>query len=196
MKKLILLWAVAATLVLTASGFARAADSPSTPDREADHAALRTLLSDATKAFNGQDLDKMFTYFAKDFVFTAVDQTVITDLASAKRYYDRTLRHPDSKITSVTVEPSADVLTRFTGEASGYCYGKTRDIYTLMGTSRKVATEGRWTAVVVKENGVWKVAAIHIGVNFIDNPVIAYQSLPFYRKALLGMGFGKYPGEP
>jgi ketosteroid isomerase-like protein len=195
MKKMLVSLAAAA-LVLTFSGAARAAEPPPSPDREADHAALRALLVDATKAFNAQDLEKLFTFFAKEFVFTTVDQTVITDLAAAKRHYERMLRQPDSRITGVSVEPSADVLTRFTGEASGYCYGKTRDTYVIRSTGRKVVTDGRWTAVVVKEEGRWKVAALHVGVNFIDNPAIAYQSLPVFRKALLGMGIGKYPGEP
>lgn len=195
MKKMLVSLAAAA-LVLTFSGAARAVDPAPLPDREADHAALRVLLAEAAKAFNSQDLEKLFSFFAKEFVFTTVDQTVITDLAAAKQHYDRMLRQPDSKITSVTVEPSADVLTRFTGEASGYCYGKTRDTYTVRSTGRKVTTDGRWTAVVVKEDGRWKVAAIHTGVSFIDNPVVAYQSLSVFRKALLGLGIGKYPGEP
>ena len=195
MKKMLVSLAAAA-LVLTFSGATRAADPPPLPDREADHAALRVLLAEATKAFNSQDLEKLFSFFAKEFVFTAVDQTAITDLASAKRHYDRMLRQPDSKITSVTVEPSADVLTRFTGEASGYCYGKTRDTYTVRSTGRKVVVDGRWTAVVVKEGDRWKVAALHTGVNFIDNPVLAYQSLSFLGKLMLGAGIGKYPGEP
>jgi ketosteroid isomerase-like protein len=170
--------------------------APATAEREADHTALRVLLVEATKAFNSQDLEALFSYFTKEFVFTAVDQTALTDVATAKSYYERMLHRPDSKVTSVTVEPSADILTRFTGERSGYCYGKTRDTYTVRSSGRKIVVDGRWTAVVVKEGDVWKVAALHTGVNFIDNPVIAYQSRSFLGKLALGMGFGKYPGEP
>ena len=32
--------------------------------------------------------------------------------------------------------------------------------------------DGRWTATAIKDNGRWKVLAIHAGTNFLDNPVI------------------------
>jgi len=196
MKNTWMTWTVATALLLSLAGAVRAEDKPPASDRESDHAALRELLVEATKEFNNQNLEALFSHFTKDFVFIAVDQTVLTDVAAAKGFYDRMLRQADSKVTKITVEPSADILTRFTGEKSGYCYGKTRDTYTVRSTGRTVVVDGRWTAVVVKEGERWKVAALHSGVNFIDNPVLAYQSRSFLRKLLLGMGFGKYPGEP
>jgi hypothetical protein len=31
---------------------------------------------------------------------------------------------------------------------------------------------GRWTATMIKDNGQWRILAIHAGTNFLDNPVI------------------------
>ena len=65
----------------------------------------------------------------------------------------------------------ASVLTRFIDEKSGYVYGTGLDTFTLAnGTS--ISADDAWTALVVKEDGQWKIAAAHVGINFYDNPVV------------------------
>jgi hypothetical protein len=39
------------------------------------------------------------------------------------------------------------------------------------GDTRTMAS--RWSAVVVKKGGKWKLASLHIGVNAFDNPVLS-----------------------
>ena len=46
---------------------------------EADHVALRALRDKAATAINKQDIKALASCFAKDFVFTAVNQTVLTN---------------------------------------------------------------------------------------------------------------------
>ncbi|MEO6094284.1 MAG: hypothetical protein ABIW76_00935, partial [Fibrobacteria bacterium] len=38
---------------------------------------------------------------------------------------------------------------------------------------RKFTLLSRWTAAVIKTDGKWKISAIHNGVNFVDNPLLA-----------------------
>lgn len=145
--------------------------------READHAALRTLLANATKAINNEDVETLASFFTKDFVFVAVDQSVLTSSAAMKAYYNRMLHEDGSPVTSFKMSPQADVPTRWIDADTGWCYGTSDDRYTLRRNGREVHMPSRWTATVVRQNGQWKVAAVHTGVNFMDNPVLAAQKI-------------------
>jgi uncharacterized protein (TIGR02246 family) len=158
--------------------------------READHTALRALMADVTQAVNNQDVDKMASCFTKDFVFTTVDQSILTNTASIKEYYDRMLRQKDSPVTNYEVVPKAAVLTVFLDANTGYCYGTSDDIYTLRRNGRKVPMTCRWTATVVKENGIWKMATAHAGVDVLNNPVLDSITLSMWRNILMAGGIG------
>ncbi len=163
------LWRVAA-LAATLAAAASAQEAAS--NREADHEALRALRVKVTKAINGRDPKALAACFAKEFAFTCADQTLITSEAELASYLDRMFGSDDSPLVSMTTEPKADILTRFVGENAGYCYGTSTETYTLRG-GRKSTLKARWTALVIKEGGEWKVAAAHVGVNLLDNPVLS-----------------------
>ncbi len=42
-----------------------------------------------------------------------------------------------------------------------------------MADGRSFDIDGRWTATAMKDDGQWKVLAIHSGTNFLDNPVLS-----------------------
>lgn len=166
-----------------------------TVGREADHTALRALMSNIVVAINSQDVGALSKCFAKDFVFTAVDQTVLTNAASIKAYYAQMLSDKDSPVSAFEMAPKADVLTRFTDANTGYCFGSSDDTYTVRRNKRVVHITSRWTAVVIREDGEWKAAAVHTGVNFLDNPVLEAKTLSTWGKISTWLGLRKYPGE-
>ena len=152
-----------------------------TDGREKDHEALRALRTKLVKAMDSQDTSAMTDCFAKEFVFTTTNQTVITNKAELDALYARMFTAKDAPIKSMTSEPEATIQTRFTDTCSGYCYGTTKDTYVLK-NGRTVVIPAKWTAVVVKQNGEWKVAAAHVGVDFLDNPVLHGKQLSIWRK--------------
>jgi hypothetical protein len=168
--------------------------SEASGDREADHQALRELLVRATSAINTRDMDTLVTCLAEPFVFTLADQTVITNRAGLRAYYDRILDDPKTIVTKLATAPEADILTRFVAENTGYCYGRGVDTYTLK-NGHVVRIGNRWTGVVLKEDGAWKVCAVHVGVNFMDNPVLDYKAMPFWRKLAVYLRLASPPGE-
>jgi ketosteroid isomerase-like protein len=170
----VLIGFVAAT-TLTAACLAQASD------RESDHESLRQVMKKATAAINAQDVSALAACLAKEFVFVPVDQTVITNQQGIVAYFDRMLKGKDAPLASLMVKPEADVLTRFVDANAGYCYGKSVDAYTLK-DKRIFTLNVRWTALVVKEDGQWKAAAIHTGVDLLDNPVLTARSMSFWRK--------------
>jgi ketosteroid isomerase-like protein len=168
----------------------RAADD----GREADHAALRALRAAVVTAINSRDVDALMGCLAPEFVFTAADQTALTDRAAVDAFLSRWFKDEKGPLKSLTSQPTADILTRFTDANSGYCYGSVKDTYTLK-DGRTVTVHGRWTAVVVKQGGAWKVAAAHAGVNFVDNPVMTLRTMSWYRKLGVALGLAALPGQ-
>lgn len=157
-------------------------------DREPDHVALRALRDKVVAAIDNQDIKSLSSCFAKEFAFTPVTQTLITNSAQMNEFYDRMFHSKDAIVTSVKTEPKADILTRFTDENTGICYGTSKETY-AMKAGDIVSMNVRWTATVVKENGEWKVAAAHVGTDFLDNPVLA-RVASFWKKAALAGSCG------
>jgi ketosteroid isomerase-like protein len=173
--------------------FAVPALAPAADPREADHEALRQLMVRTTTAINNKDLKDLGAIFSPEFVFTSVDQTVITNRPQLAAYFERLLR-PEAPVANVTMSPSADVRTRFVDANTGYCFGSSIDVYTLK-DDRIVRIPSRWTATLVKENGEWHLAAVHTGVNFVNNPVLEARSLSFWRKLGILLHLSKPPYE-
>lgn len=176
MKRMILAATLMLAVILLSTGVVRAAD-----EREADHDALRKLMKTVTAAMNAQDLKTLEASFTKTFVLTSVDQTVLTNMAGIAAYYDRMFHAADAPLATMKVEPQADVLTQFVGPDAGYCFGPSVDSYMLK-NGRVFKFHTRWTAVLAKEDGQWKVAALHSGVNFLDNPALTARSMSFWKK--------------
>jgi uncharacterized protein (TIGR02246 family) len=160
----------------------RAAES----NREADHAALRQLRDKVASAINAADSNSLVSCFAKDFAFTTVNQTVLTNQAQFQEFFNQTFHSKDALVTGMKTEPTADILTRFIDENTGVCYGSTTDTYTLK-SGGDVTMHNRWSATVVKENGQWKVALAHVGTDFLNNPVLD-RAASFAKKLAVGIG--------
>jgi len=157
-------------------------------DREADHAALRQLRDKVTAGINNLDAKALFPCFAKEFAFTTVNQTVLTNQTQIQDFFDRMFHSPAGLLTGMHTEPKADILTRFIDQNTGVCYGSAKDTYTLR-SGGDVTMDLRWSATVVKEDGQWKVALAHAGTDFLDNPVLSRVS-SLWRKLAMGAGIG------
>lgn len=162
---------IAICVALLLVGGARAAENAS-DGREADHAALRTMMAKAVRAINSQDMDALASCFNKNFVFTTVDQSVLTSTLALKSYYDRMLRSESSPVTGLTMNPKVDIPTLFLDATTGFSCGTSDDVYTLRRDGRMVHMPSNWTALVVKVGGEWKIAAVHAGVNVMANPIL------------------------
>lgn len=163
--------------------------------RAADHAALRVLMAKAVQAINEQDMDALASCFTKNFAFTTVDQAVLTNTTALRNYYDQMLKSDRSPVSSFKMTPTVEIPTIFLDANTGYSCGSSDDAYTLRKGGKVIHIPSRWTAMVVREEGQWKLAAVHAGVNFVDNPLLKIKTLPWWRKCLLAVGLGKYPGE-
>lgn len=187
MKKQIIVGCITAML-LAQQGFG--ADQK----REKDHEALRTLRDKVETAINAGDIDQLKTHLAKNFTVIMPDQESIKTPEALSAYWDKMFKKKNSPVTSMKSKFTADVLTQFTGPDTGYCYGSNRDVYTLR-NKRMIAMESIWSVLLIKEDGAWKIQLAHVGVNFLDNPVLEARSMSWFGKLMVALHLRKLPGE-
>ena len=144
---------------------------PAAADRERDHEALRAMMRTVKTAVNENRLDDILPLLAKDFSVTMVDQTLITEPGQLKEYFRKTFAAPDSILKSVRIEPEADILTGFLDDATGINRGTSTDTYTLK-SGQQVVLKTRWSGTFRRIDDKWKIVNVHVGVNFLDNPVL------------------------
>lgn len=157
--------------------------------RVKDHEALRALRSKVTEAMNKKDAKALRECFAKEFVFTGVDQTVVTSEDGLKAYNNKMFEAPGHLLKSITCNPEATILTKFIGDDAGYCYGVSNDTYTLA-NGKTAQMPCKWTALVVKEDGQWKIAAAQAGADILDNPILKRTESATYKLGAGGLILG------
>lgn len=157
--------------------------------RNEDHEKLRALQTKVADAFNKRDFKTLASCCTRDFAITTIDQTTLTSPSEIEKYFNKVFKSPESIATNLKISPQADIQTKFVDADNGYCYGKDHGIYTLQ-NGRQVLIDSRWTAMLHRENGEWKIAALHGGVNFINNPVLARGEKAAKSALLIGFAAG------
>jgi hypothetical protein len=113
----------------------------------------------------------------------------MTSVADIEKFYREMFDGPKAIVKSMKCEISADVPTVFLDDETGYCYGTNKETY-VMSDGRTVVMNTKWTAVLVKRNGEWKIAAAQSGVDFTDNPLLSYVTGMFRKMALFAFVVG------
>ncbi len=157
------------SVCLLVAGAAQGADDQK--DKK-DHDELRALLKTFTQAFNSRQLEPLVPYLHKDFSVTMVNQDVVTTPGELKGYIDKQFNAPGSLLKDVKIEPEADILTKFFNGRFGINRGGSTDTYTLK-DGRVIKIHTRWSGTAINEDGKWKVLNAHIGLNILDNPILA-----------------------
>jgi hypothetical protein len=137
----------------------------------ADHEALRKLKTDVITAINTRNVQSMDTLLHKPFMSTLITQDSFTDIDRLKAYFDDLFTRSVLRINKITMEAEPDESAQIYTGTFAVARGGTKEVYEL-GDGRTYTIPGRWTATTIKDNGQWKVLAVHTGVNFIDNPVM------------------------
>jgi ketosteroid isomerase-like protein len=148
---------------------------------EADHEQLRQLLIATQEAVNNDRLEELEAHLHEDYVITVMNQQIVTRDRTLTQLFNEWFKKPDAIIKSLKIAPVASVETRIYDGRFGFCYGTSTDSYELA-DGRSFAFESKWTATMIKQGDQWKLLALHVGVDPIENPLI-----DGYRA---GFGFG------
>ena len=142
------------------------------PDHAADHDALRKLKGDLEQAVSKRDFEAVKSLFDQPFMATVVTQESFTDMGPLKAYYDSLFTRDLLRMKEVSIKAEADELSKIYTGTFATTRGSTTERYVL-DDGRAFDMKGRWTAVSIKgADGSWKVLSIHMGANFLDNPVL------------------------
>jgi len=140
--------------------------------RQADHEALKGLLKITQQAFNTANFDLMKAHIAKDsFTVVTIDGNKFVSLDAFRNYWNDILKKNKTGLHRIEVNPVADAPTEFLAENVGICHGTSNDKYYFTTGDARTMPE-RWTAIVLKEGGNWKVSRIIFSANILDNPVL------------------------
>ena len=138
----------------------------------ADHAELTKLREITEKAINTRDFESLKPYLQKDnLTVITVDSQKFDSLDKFKQYWSNLFENKTYGIDRIEVKPVADGPTEFLCDTVGVCHGTSNDSYVFKNGDVKVMPE-RWTAVVIKDDGKWKVSRIIFSANILDNPYV------------------------
>jgi LPXTG-motif cell wall-anchored protein len=144
-------------------------------DEEPDHVIheeLRALLHGIEEAINTEQYAKLETYFHPDLRVTTINQEVINSRSGINDYFDRWFGK-GGYLKKLEISLTPDALTElYHDNTFGIVYGSGEENY-ILADGRYFPMQTRWTATVSKDDeGHWKILALHIGTNFLDNPIL------------------------
>ncbi len=140
-------------------------------DEEKVHQELRGLLTGIEQAINSQRYGDLAQYFSKEMKVTPINQEFLSSHAEIEPYFEKWFGK-NGKIQTLQIKLTADEKTKFYGDDIGIVCGKGVERYVL-NDARHFDMLTRWTATVHKEeDGKWRILALHIGTDFLDNPLL------------------------
>lgn len=131
------------------------------------HEELRTLRTQLLDAVVKGDIDRVTQHVHPNVVVTWQNSEVCRGRQGLKDFF---IEQGKDSFKGYKLPPTPDELTIFHGGNTGVSFGQTIAEYKLLGKSYEL--KSRWTATLVKENGVWLLAAYHLSMNVLDNPIL------------------------
>ncbi len=159
----------------------------------ADHDALRKIKADAVAAVNARDYATLRKIVNEPFMATVITQESFTDFNRLKSYFESLFTRDTLRIKNISMAAEADDYSQIFEGRFALTKGSTKERYE-MADGRAFDMNGRWTSVSIQKDGAWKLLAIHSGVNFLDNPVLATVEKSVAWFGLGGTGLGLLVG--
>ena len=167
------------------------------PDH-AIHEELRELINGLEEAVNSEQYDKLHQYLHKNLRITMSNQEVLSSHEDVDRFFNYWFG-PNGFLKRVEMKLEADTLTElYADKTIGIVRGSGEE-NTYLSDNRFFPMKTRWTATVIKDvDGKWRLLTLHMGVDFLDNPIlsVAKESGKYMATigALLGLLFGLLTG--
>jgi len=142
------------------------------PDAEI-HNQLRALIQGIEKAINEERYNDLAPFFHEKLRVTTINQEIISSREEIGTYFNYWFG-PGGYLKKVNMRLTADALTElYANNTVGIVRGSGEEDY-ILSDSRYYEMKTRWTATVIKdEDGKWRILSLHIGTNFLDNPILA-----------------------
>lgn len=170
MKSFSLLIAIASIAFSQAAGAQEAVEASNTAAENPVHQELRAFRQQVVEAIASEDIEKLLPYLTDNVVVTWQNGEVSRGHDEVRKYYDRMMRGPSPVVKSLKSNPVPDQLTNLFGDV-GVAHGSSNDHFVLT-DGQDFDLKTIWSATVVKQDGVWKIASFHASTNMFDNAVL------------------------
>lgn len=147
--------------------------SSATEPDQAVHEALRGLLQGIEKAITEERYADLAPFFSEGMQVTTINQEVLTKREDIAPYFQRWFGS-GGFLKKLDIKLTADDLTRFDPDKKyGTVIGSGLEKY-ILSDGRSFDMKTRWTATVIYDpDGQWRILTLHIGTDFLDNPILA-----------------------
>ncbi len=153
------------------------------------HQELREARENIIAAIESRDLDRMLAYVHPDVVVTWQNGETTHGIAELRSFYDRLGK---DAFVGYKVPYQPDSLSIIHGGDTAISAGKVVADYQLLGRDYELTS--RWTATLVREDGKWIVAAYHVSLNALDNPILSTAKSMLWIAGLAGILVGLLVG--
>ncbi len=160
------------------------------------HQELRGVLTTVEHAINTGTFDAMLPVISSDIRATTITQEMMSTRPEVSAYFKKWFGK-GGFLKKLDMHFNADTLTELSPDKTwGIVRGSGIENYTLS-DGRFYPMKTRWTAVLRKEaDGHWRLRAIHIGTNFLDNPILDDAKRAVVRYSIIGALIGLAGGLP
>ena len=134
------------------------------------HEELRVLRDGMVDAFQKKDIERMLDNLHEEVVVTYQNAEVSRGHAGVRDFHQRMNEGDNPAVKSLESVFNVDELSIIYGDDTAVAFGSMQDEFELT-RGMDFSLESRWTATLVKEDGRWLVAALHVSTNMFENGV-------------------------
>lgn len=158
-----------------------AAFGAETDPRAEDRKLLRVLMTEAEAGINAQSADRLVALMSDDVTVSWLNAEVSRGKAEVKAYHQRMVGGPGTTLQKYVTKVSLSRPARFYGDiaiadgkAADEFYPHARGVFRL---------DSNWSSTMIKIDGQWKIAALHLSSNVFTNPLLAEAERMIYYAA-------------
>lgn len=134
------------------------------------HNELRAVRDGMVDAFQKKDIDRLVSFMTDDVVVTVQNAETMRGHEQIRKFHERMSEGDNRKVESLQSKFDVDDLSILYGDDTAIAFGNIDDHFKLK-SGMEFDLHSRWTAALTKQNGAWKVAALHVSTNMFDNGV-------------------------
>jgi ketosteroid isomerase-like protein len=134
-----------------------------------DRQALREILRKLSAAINEQDWATIRPMLDENVQITMIDQVTLHGQDALADYVQAKLGRYGSILVDFNVDPVPDAPAVFYGDTA-VCTVSSADRFVFR-NGKDFLVQDRYTATLVKQDGDWKLVALHGGTNAFNNPI-------------------------